>query len=94
MVVQRSKRTRRNYKESKYNKSRGYTRRGTYSRIPNNYVLSLWGRLIPIGRCKAYCTFHKCYLQPKDIKEKKCNVKHCIYLRNLGKHKDIEERIL
>lgn len=58
---------------------------------PSNYVLGIYGRLIPIGRCKCYCNLHKCYLVGKDLKERKCTIKRCKHLKTLGKYKDIEE---
>lgn len=58
---------------------------------PSNYVLCLYGRLVPIGKVNAYCNFHKCYLQAKDIKEKKCKRKKCKQFKKLGKYRDIEE---
>lgn len=39
-----------------------------------NY-LGLYGKIII--RPVAYCKKHKCYLAPRDIKEKKCNWKEC-----------------
>lgn len=66
------------------------TYRGTSYRMPNNRVMCLYGRLRDKGRCVAYCSYHKCYLEPMDITERKCNAKHCNHLRELGKFKDIE----
>lgn len=31
----------------------------------------------------AYCSLHKCYLEPIHIAEKKCNFKKCKYLRKI-----------
>lgn len=56
---------------------------------PTNFVLGFYGRLIQIGKCRAYCDLHKCYLIGNDITERKCNKKHCIYKKKLGKYKDI-----
>lgn len=58
-------------------------------RIPNNIVLGIYGRLTTIGNCKAYCDYHKCYLVARDITERKCNRKKCIYKKELGKYKDV-----
>ena len=44
-----------------------------------NNELFLYGRLKPSSCAKAYCKYHKCYLEAKDIKEKGCNRKNCIY---------------
>ena len=57
---------------------------------PKDYVLCSYGRLVQLGRTKAYCDLHKCYLQGKDIREKKCKIKKCKHFKNLGKYKDIE----
>lgn len=62
------------------------------SRMSPNSVLCLFGRLRDIGKCVAYCDYHKCYMEPMDIKERKCNSKKCKYLCELGKYKDIEGR--
>lgn len=43
--------------------------------------LGLYGKIII--RPVAYCDRHKCYLAPRDIKEKKCNWKSCKYLQVL-----------
>ena len=69
------------------------TFRGKYrksKRIPRNRVLGFYGRIVYLGKCVAYCDLHKCYLEPMDIKERNCNIKHCKNLKELGKHKDIE----
>ena len=29
------------------------------------------------SKAVVYCKLHKCYLEPKDITEKKCNFKRC-----------------
>ena len=41
--------------------------------------LFLYGRLRSLEKAVAYCKLHKCYLEPKDIKEKGCNKKKCKY---------------
>lgn len=46
-------------------------------------VLFLYGRLRPHDKAKAYCTLHKCYLEAKDIAEKKCNYKNCRFKREV-----------
>lgn len=48
--------------------------------------LFLYGRLRDVNKAVAYCELHKCYLEPIDIKEKKCNYKKCKYLKNLQKN--------
>lgn len=40
--------------------------------------LGLYGKLT--YNAVAYCKKHKCYLQPVDIKNKRCNWKECKYL--------------
>lgn len=37
----------------------------------------IFGRLVQKSKAVVYCKLHKCYLEPKDIKEKKCNFKRC-----------------
>ncbi len=37
----------------------------------------IFGRLVQKNKAVAYCELHKCYLEPKDIAEKKCNFKRC-----------------
>lgn len=49
-------------------------RRKTYK----NNKLFLYGRTSP-NKAVAYCKLHKCYLEPKDILERKCNKKKCKY---------------
>ena len=39
--------------------------------------LFLYGKLKAKNYAVAYCKLHKCYLEPLDIKEKKCNYKNC-----------------
>lgn len=41
--------------------------------------LGIYGRLTRKSKAVVYCKLHKCYLEPKDISEKKCNFKRCIY---------------
>ena len=45
--------------------------------------LFLYGKLRDKSKAVAYCDLHKCYLEPIDIKEKKCNRKNCKYRRDL-----------
>lgn len=80
--------------KSKSSYRKGGFKRASYRkevRIPNNYVLGIYGRLLPIGHCKWYCDLHKCYLQGKDLKERNCMSKRCNHLKKLGKFKEIEE---
>lgn len=44
-------------------------------------VLFLFGRLKEIEHAVGYCELHKCYLEPKDVKEKRCNKKNCKYFK-------------
>ena len=53
------------------------------------YNLFLFGRLNNLSKAKAYCELHKCYLEGKDIKEKRCNHKLCKHLKELDKKKNI-----
>ncbi len=55
----------------------------------NTYNLFLFGRLNNLSRAKAYCELHKCYLEGKDIREKRCNHKSCKHLKELDKKKNI-----
>lgn len=52
-------------------------------KLHKNIVLFLYGRLRPKDKAKAYCILHKCYLEPKDIKEKGCNKKNCIHKKEV-----------
>ena len=49
----------------------------------NKYELFLYGKTRPYSKAVAYCELHKCYLEPIDIKEKRCNYKKCKNLKNL-----------
>ena len=40
-------------------------------------VLFLFGRLKEKEHAVGYCELHKCYLEPRDVKEKRCNKKNC-----------------
>ena len=48
-----------------------------------NAMLFLYGKLKEKGYAVAYCKLHKCYLEPLDIKEKKCNKKNCKFREEL-----------
>lgn len=43
----------------------------------------LYGRIRERHRAVAYCKLHKCYLEPRDIKEKQCNKKNCKYIEEV-----------
>ena len=45
--------------------------------------LFLYGRIRARHKAVAYCVLHKCYLEPKDIAEKKCNYKRCKHKQEL-----------
>lgn len=45
--------------------------------------LCIYGRLSRKNYTVAYCNLHKCYLEKKDIAEKKCNFKKCIHKQEL-----------
>ena len=40
--------------------------------------IALYGKIS--FKSVAYCSLHKCYLEPIHIAEKKCNFKKCKYL--------------
>lgn len=63
----------------KYKFNKRIMRRKSKYFNPHKSQLSvfLYGRLRQIGKAKGYCKLHKCYLEPKDIKEKCCNYKNC-----------------
>lgn len=44
-----------------------------------NVQMFLYGKLKLKYHAKAYCKLHRCYLDSKDIIEKKCNRKKCKY---------------
>lgn len=37
----------------------------------------IFGKLVQKNKAVAYCELHRCYLEPRDITEKKCNLKKC-----------------
>ena len=43
----------------------------------------LYGRIRERHKAVAYCTLHKCYLEPRDITEKQCNKKRCKYIEEV-----------
>ncbi len=47
--------------------------------------LCIYGRLSRKSNSVAYCKLHKCFLEPRDIAEKKCNYKRCIHKQELPK---------
>lgn len=47
--------------------------------------LCIYGRLTRCNKTVAFCKLHNCYLEPKDIKEKKCNYKRCLYIEDVKK---------
>lgn len=49
-----------------------------------NSVCFLWGKIKQKKYARAYCEYHKCYLEGFDIREKKCNYKKCIYLKEIN----------
>lgn len=51
--------------------------------MKKNEDIFLYGRLRNKSKAVAYCNLHKCYLEPIDIKEKKCNYKKCKYKEEL-----------
>ena len=53
-------------------------------------VLFLYGRLEEKKKAVGYCNLHKCYLEPRDIKEKRCNFKKCYRLMEIKNGKKIK----
>lgn len=51
----------------------------------NEIVLYRYGVLDLKNKAKGYCSYHKCFISSKDIKEKHCNRKCCRHFirRNL-----------
>jgi len=45
--------------------------------------LCMYGRLTRKNKTVAYCKLHNCYLEPKDIKEKRCNHKNCVHIEEI-----------
>ena len=45
-------------------------------------VMFLYGRLRYKSNAVAYCELHKCYLDAKNVSEKRCVKKHCKYFRS------------
>lgn len=77
---------------AKHQVKKKQTKRASYRKelkIPKNMVLGIYGKLVILGHCRAYCDLHKCYLDGRDINERKCNKKKCKYKKELGKYKDI-----
>ena len=62
-------------------KSKKTIRKG--SKNVKNKELFLYGRLRDVCKAVAYCELHKCYLEPIDISEKRCNRKKCKYKKEL-----------
>lgn len=58
-------------------------RKNKRKRINKTKEISIFGRLVPKNKAVAYCKLHKCYLEPKDIAEKKCNFKRCKHKNEL-----------
>ena len=52
-------------------------RKNKRKRINRTKEISIFGRLVQRKKAVVYCELHKCYLEPKDIAEKKCNFKRC-----------------
>lgn len=46
-----------------------------------NKEIFLYGRIGERSKSVAYCNLHKCFLEIKDIKEKRCRNKKCKYIR-------------
>ncbi|MDO5555835.1 MAG: hypothetical protein Q4G09_04125 [Clostridia bacterium] len=54
-------------------------RKNKRKKINKTKQLSIYGKLIRPNKIVAFCKLHSCYLEPKDIAEKKCNKKGCRY---------------
>lgn len=52
-------------------------RKNKRKRTNKTKEIYIFGRLVQKSKAVAYCKLHKCYLEPKDIAEKKCNFKRC-----------------
>lgn len=48
-----------------------------------NKELFLNGKLLSYKKAAMYCKLHKCYLEPNDIKNRKCNYKNCLHRKEL-----------
>lgn len=55
------------------------SRKNRRKRTNRTKEIYMYGRLVGKNKAVAYCKLHKCYLEPKDIAEKKCNYKRCIH---------------
>ena len=58
-------------------------RKNKRKRINRTKELSIFGRLVQRKKAVVYCELHKCYLEPRDISEKRCNRKKCKYKKEL-----------
>ena len=52
-------------------------RKNKRKRTNKTKELYIFGRLHQKSKAVMYCELHKCYLEPRDITEKKCNFKRC-----------------
>ena len=64
-------------------------RKNKRKRINRTKELSIFGRLVQRKKAVVYCELHKCYLEPKDIAEKKCNFKRCKHMSKFQRFKRI-----
>lgn len=54
-------------------------RKNRRKNINKTKELCIYGRLSQKRKAVVYCKLHNCYLEPKDVAEKKCNYKRCIH---------------
>lgn len=58
-------------------------RKNRRRRINLTKKLGIYGRLSKRSKAVAFCKLHCCYLEPRDIKEKKCNYKKCVHIEEI-----------
>lgn len=52
----------------------------------DNMGVFLYGKLMRKSRARGWCRLHNCYLDSKDIKEKRCKIKRCKDLEIRGQN--------
>ena len=58
-------------------------RKNRRKKINRTKQLCMYGRLTKCNKTVAFCRLHNCYLEPKDIKEKRCNYERCSYIEEI-----------
>lgn len=51
------------------------------NKVKSGLRLGLYGKIT--YKAVAYCELHKCYLEPLNIREKRCNFKKCKYFKRM-----------